>query len=279
MKQNLPSLNRSSRSHALLAAPAFATALLLAACGSTPPADIGVTPVKSSAALPYSMESWKELPESCDRTLKSSEELCGNISVNIARYATQPALNRSIESQLLGMLDGGQNPFPSIKALRAAFLQSATPRDMLTLSAKPYRETPALLVLELETEEYSGGANGMYQTEYLNWSIPQQRALTLDDVLEPGAKPRFDTLLRTAFDNWMAAKNLSETEYAEYVQTWPYQPSSIFALDTDGVRILYPLYSIAPRSDGIPVFNLPYSALDGILRPEYLPTPAARAAK
>lgn len=276
MKHNFPVPNRSLRGHTLLAVSALTSALLLAACGTKLPADIGVTPVKNSDALPYSMESWKEIQDSCELTAKSAEQLCGNLTVDVARYPTQPALNQNIESQLLHMLDGGQSPFPSIKALRTAFMQNATPRDVVTLQAKPYRETPSLLVIELETEEYSGGANGMYQTEYLNWSIPQQRALTLDDVLEPGAKPRFEILLRTAFDNWMAAKNLSQTEYAEYVQTWPYQPSSIFALDTEGVRILYPLYSIAPRSDGMPVFSLPYSALDGILKPEYLPATAAK---
>ncbi|CAM4091865.1 RsiV family protein [Kerstersia similis] len=277
MKHNFPALNRSPRSQALLAVSALTTAMLLAACGTKPPTDIGVTPVKTSAALPYSLESWKEIQNSCELTTLSANQYCGNLTVEVARYPTQPALNQSIESQLLHMLDGGQSPYTTIKALRAAFLQSAAPQDVVTLQAKPYRETPSLLVVELETEEYAGGANGMFQTEYLNWSIPQQRALTLDDVLEPGAKPRFETLLRTAFDQWMAAKNLSQAQYAEYVQTWPYQPSNIFALEADGVRILYPLYSIAPRSDGMPVFNLPYSSLEGILKPEYLPAPVQAA--
>lgn len=261
-----------------LAMATLASTLLLAACGSAPPANIGVTAVTSSAALPYTWERWTATQDSCEQQPKARAQAdsrpCGGLTVELPRYATQPALNQAVERSLLELVDSGSDQpkvFPSLRSLRETFIHSATPGDVLVLKAKPYRETPALLVIERQGEEYSGGANGLYQREFLNWSLTQQRALALDDVLEHDQRSRFDVLLRAAYDGWLKQKNMSPAEQADYEKTWPYLQSNIFALSEEGLTIVYPLYAIAPRSDGLPTFVIPYAALNGILRPEYLP--------
>jgi len=57
----------------------------------------------------------------------------------------------------------------------------------------------------------------------------------------------------------------------QFVKDWPFQKTPNVALLKDKVVLKYDVYSIAPYSEGNVELSIPYSRLNGIIKPEWLP--------
>jgi hypothetical protein len=105
----------------------------------------------------------------------------------------------------------------------------------------------------------------------MNWQRSKNRVLALDEAVIVGRLPQFEAALKAAHGKWLATNEDAKRDPAAYNKLWPFVPTDNFALTQEGMTVKYDAYTIAPYSYGEPELRIPYSALVGILRPEFIP--------
>ena len=123
-------------------------------------------------------------------------------------------------------------------------------------------------LFSIDNYAYLGGAHGLPYREYLVFDTQTKRQVTLDDMLLPKQKPRFEKLAHEAYRQWV--KTMTD-DVASYESSWPFSLSDNVTLDTKGMTLLYQPYDIAPYASGMPELHIPYSQLKGVVKPRYLP--------
>ena len=124
-------------------------------------------------------------------------------------------------------------------------------------------------LFELTSYVYLGGAHGMPYTEYLLLDAPAKKRLTLDDLLinTETAKPKFEALAHDAFKSWIKEM---DSDVKEHEEMWPFFLTDNVSLNDKGVVLKYQAYDIAAYVYGQPELIIPYSELNGVIKPEYL---------
>lgn len=189
---------------------------------------------------------------------------CATAAADFLRFPDNPELSALLEKQLVA-LAAGDTLSPanaSVSDYVDHYLKKAGRRYEIVFNATLLRQAGPLVLLKLETYEFTGGANGARSTRYLNYDRAGKRQLLLDDVVVDGQRPALSEKLRTAHAAWSAKQGLGGD--------WAFQDTDNFALEADGLRFKYAAYAIAPRVLGEPEFLLPYAGLAGVLRPEWV---------
>ena len=123
---------------------------------------------------------------------------------------------------------------------------------------------------------YSGGTHPNSVQVAYNLDIENRRILRLEDlILEEGAA-ELGRLVRTGVDEKFAMIDGGNGLFEDYADT--IKTSMVYGnmtaywyLNDVGLVVFYNQYELGPYAAGIIKVELPYSALDGILKPEYLP--------
>ncbi len=123
-------------------------------------------------------------------------------------------------------------------------------------------------LFEIHSYVFTGGAHGMPYSEYLTFDLTTKKQVTLDDMLIKGKKPRFEALAHDAYKAWV--KTVAD-DVASYQKSWPFTLSDNVTLTDQGIDIRYQHYSIGPYAYGMPVLSIPYSQLQGVIKPQFLP--------
>ncbi|MEN6670019.1 RsiV family protein [Psychrobacter sp. B38] len=123
-------------------------------------------------------------------------------------------------------------------------------------------------LFEIESYLYTGGAHGMSYSEYLIFDPSAKKQITLDDMLVAGKKSRFKTLAYDAYQAWVKT---FDTNVRSYEKNWPFTLSDNVTLTDKGIDILYQPYAIGPYASGMPILSVPYSQLDGVIKPRFIP--------
>jgi hypothetical protein len=257
---------------ALRALAAFALCALLAACGTTTPESITLPSARGPAAanagdVRVDKVKW-------DRTQPGCKKDCPSIVVESVAFPGIPKLTELVDHVLAYMTGTDQNmrnPYDTLDEFAAYFWKIARPGYSATFKADVKDTVGNIIVLELHTEQYLGGAHGIPATQYMNWQRSTGRVLALDEIIIPGRRPQFISALRQAHTTWLAGNDDAKRDPAAYARLWPFVDNDNFALTPQGVTVKYQAYSIAPYVYGEPEISIPYSRLVGILRPEYIP--------
>lgn len=109
----------------------------------------------------------------------------------------------------------------------------------------------------------------------MNWDNANKKVLGIRNVLQTGQHKAYVQALQRAHQRWLATQPDAQENPAEYNRLWPFQPSDNYAFTDTGLVVKYDSYAIAPYSSGQPELQIPYSELNGILRPEFMPADAA----
>ncbi|MDV2860525.1 RsiV family protein [Psychrobacter sp. CAM01] len=125
-----------------------------------------------------------------------------------------------------------------------------------------------LELFEINSYVFTGGAHGMPYSEYLIFDQQTKKPIQLADMLQPNKKSRFNALAYSAYKEWV--KTVDE-DVANYEKSWPFTLSDNVTLTDQGIDIRYQHYSIGPYAYGMPVLSIPYSQLQGIIKPQFLP--------
>lgn len=194
---------------------------------------------------------------------------CPLVNIDTEHFANEPALNALIDERLRKMtVNSPDAKIPaSLEAYQREFLHKAERGWSSYLQAKLRDQYGPLLVVELSSYLYTGGAHGMPGRGFINYDREQDRELKLADVLLPGKEGAFWRVAAKAHQRWLLA-NQHDTAFS---QQWPFQQTANVALLSDTVLLKYDVYSIAPYSGGHPELSIPYAELSAILKPEYSP--------
>lgn len=230
--------------------------LLLAACQHFG----GGAPVEVRQIL--SEQRSRDCPE-------QNDERCPLVNIDIEYFASEPALNALVDERLRRMtLNSPDAAVPAtLEAYQQAFLQDAEEGWSSYLQAKLREQHSSLLVVELSSYLFTGGAHGMPGRGFINYDREQDHELKLADVLLPGKQGAFWRAAAQAHQQWL----LDNQHDADFSRQWPFQQTGNVALLRDHVLLKYDVYSIAPYSSGHPELIISYDELAGILKPQYLP--------
>jgi len=196
---------------------------------------------------------------------------CPLVNIDTVHFAKEPKLDALIEQRLLEMTrTNAGDPLPSsLESYREQFLSTAAPRNSMYLQAKVREQHDGLVIIELSSYLDQGATHGEPGRAFINYSRQQQKALWLTDMLLPGKEDAFWKAAQVAHNSWLISTRLSLEP--EFVKTYPFQKTPHVALTYGGVILKYPTSTIAPYALGHVELQIPYSRLEGILKPEWVP--------
>lgn len=161
--------------------------------------------------------------------------------------------------------------FRDLTELELHFFKTAKPRDEISLASSVKYMSEDVVVVQLDSYIFTGGAHGISTTQYLNWLPKTDKLLTLEAMLVPGKASAYEEALKKQHALWLKKNPLAKDDPTAYAKLWPFVPSENVALLENGLAVTYDPYVLAPYSSGKPTIYIPYRELKGILRPELLP--------
>jgi hypothetical protein len=182
--------------------------------------------------------------------------------------------NAFLEQTLLSLAlveSNRDKAFRDLAELELYFFNTASPRNEISLASSVKYMSDEVIVVQLDSYIFTGGAHGISTTQYLNWLPKTDKLLTLEAMLLPGKLPAFEEALKQQHALWLKKNPLAKDDPTAYSKLWPFEPSDNVALLENGLAVTYDAYRLAPYSFGKPTIYIPYRELKGILRPEALP--------
>src|SRR5690554_5061562 len=235
--------------------------LSLAAAGLLAALGPAVSPVAAQTfPAPVTLSSGNPLPFSEVNqvtTGQCAKDMCANLNVRTAEFADHPDFSNMLTVSLLSMATTYKDKpaeFTSVQDLITYFVDNATPQTSEYLQANVLRSENDLVVVDLVHYIFSGGAHGDTTSKYINWLPQSNQVATLETMLEPGARPAFDSILREEYVAWLDTQGNAIDDPVTFQQTWPFKATENVALMPDGLKVTYERYAIAPGSFGQPSF-------------------------
>lgn len=232
----------------------LASFILLGACQMLPFGD----------QADYQRKAWEQRPAGC------KGEDCARVNIDTLHFPGEPELDRLIERRLLEMTRlHADDPLPvSLQAYEREYLRNAEPEQSSYLQAQVREQHGGLIIIELSSYQYTGGAHGMPGRGFIIYERGGDRELELADLLLPGQEAAFWARAAEAHQRWLKEKGHAQDK--EFVAFWQFQPTRNIALLRDSVLLKYDVYSIAPYASGHPELVIPKEMLRGVLKARYL---------
>ena len=248
--------------------------LVLAGCASSPSPNITLVPADQVVSQTEKDGLFTQ-PVKFERTKPGCRGECPKLTVSSIVFPGHTRLTELVDHALAimtGLSPDQRPPYDTIAGFERYFWETAAPRDDVFLAAKTRYRSQGLTVIELDSWQYfTGAAHGVSATRFLNWDNNRKIVLGLAQILETGKTAAWVDALKAAHGRWLETQDPYTDDPQGYLRLWPFQPSDNFALTDLGVVVKYGSYELAPYSSGQPELLIPYDALQGILRPEFLP--------
>lgn len=199
---------------------------------------------------------------------------CPSIKVKRLSFIGRDRFNNFLDQTMASMaeVDASNNAaFRSLAEFATYFWKISKPGYQVVLEASVRRGDEDLVVVQIDSYIFTGGAHGLSTTQYINWLPQTDKILTLENMLLPKKMTAFEQALKKQHAIWLTTNPQAIENPAAYNKLWPFVPTDNAALLADGLAVTYDPYSIAPYSFGRPTITIPYTELVGILRPELLP--------
>ncbi|MFC0337356.1 Protein of unknown function [Kushneria avicenniae] len=277
----------SSTCYRWLAVPALL--LTLTACdqnGDDPSVDQSDTTQQPTAETAGTQQTDLS-PTFVNRTITAPDchgDECTSVEVHMIRFDSDPQLSSEIERRLVHMgspisdtavdedslpstIDAYADSFFNLSAQASEGTGQPSRYDAV-LEAREIGHHDGLRILELQSYVMTGGAHGMPLAAYMVIDEKSRQVLTLDDMLQQGQHPAFEAALKNAWQDWI--ENSDQAQGLE-PQDWPFSPSDNAAPMEDGMAVTYGVYTLGPYAIGMPTLTIPYSDLENVLKPRFLP--------
>ncbi len=114
-----------------------------------------------------------------------------------------------------------------------------------------------LLIIELETYFYSGGAHGMGTKNYLHFDMKTGESFTLKDVFEKGFEKGINKIIQLR----CIEKENSEEDFFIFKENKP-TANENFYFDDKNLYFVYNPYEIAPYSSGFVTIDIPIEKIE-----------------
>lgn len=191
---------------------------------------------------------------------------CPLVNIETLHAPNEPQLNQLVDIHLRAMtLDHPKQPMPSsLVSYQKQFLATAKPGWSTWLQAKLIDWHHHLLIIELSSYLQREGSQGLPGRGFINYDRINDRPVQLKDRLLPGQESAFWNQVKEAHQRWLQSHN---QDNASFRQRWPFRTTDNIAFLRDRVLLKYPVAWIAPYDSGHPELSIPYTKLQGILRP------------
>ena len=268
---------------AATASPVAAPVLLTPSAGASSnavPADTAGTPDAASAANGSSsnLVDGSKIPARSISIVRTKPGCtasdCPSIKVKRLSFTGRERFNNFLDQTMASMAEvdaSNSAAFRSLAEFASYFWKISKPGYEVVLEASIKRGDEDLVVVQLDSYIFTGGAHGLSTTQYINWLPKTDKILSLESMLIPKKMPEFEQALKNQHTLWLKTNPQAIENPAAYNKLWPFIPTDHAALLAEGLALTYDPYSIAPYSFGRPTLVIPYSELKGILRPELLP--------
>jgi hypothetical protein len=128
-----------------------------------------------------------------------------------------------------------------------------------------------LLSVRLDETSYTGGAHPNSLADLATFDLASGRRITLDDVLLPDALPQLTGAAGSAFRETRAVPaDRSLREAGFWFEGDVFSLPDRWAIVGEGLAFHFDAYEVAPYAAGPTDFVVPWSALRGALKPDYL---------
>lgn len=290
-------------------------AILLAGCGASAPMEAD-TKAETEAMIQYAESSGEFGRTDTSPTEAAPESIEDSVAECTAEYFTFTAQNSTVtdDDGLTIMLENQTIPtFTSADPERSAWVEellARIDRDYRTDStnldtyAREYlsmygsdtfysfsnyqqmgiaRHDETVVSLIVLSSLYSGGTHPNSVQVAYNLDIENRRILRLEDILTETGAGELGRLVQAGVDEKFAPIDGGNGLFDDYADTigtsMTYgNMTAYWYLNDVGLVVFYNQYELGPYAAGIIKVELPYEALDGILKPEYLPMQSSGAA-
>ncbi len=193
----------------------------------------------------------------CYRIVLDSVEITGGVAA-----AVRDRINRAIGDYL-------RSPewyFANYKS----FGDQRGAKWWLEMKVEVLRSAPPVIGLRCFDSSYSGGAHGITDTAYLNFNAATGQKVQLSDILRDGAMPQLTNIAEVYFRSKRDIPPSEDLKAAGFI----FFKNDRFALNDNfgiGERSLFFTfnpYEVAPYYFGPTEFEIPFSAIRDLLRPE-----------
>ena len=116
-----------------------------------------------------------------------------------------------------------------------------------------------ILIVEIETYAYSGGAHGIGNKSYLHFDMKSGSTFTTDEIFNKGVTKKINQIVQKRCNQ----KHQKE-DFMVFEDAKP-QINENFYFDKKNLYFVYNPYEIAPYSSGYMVIDIPIKELDGLI--------------
>ncbi len=223
-----------------------------------------VAPFKTITPLAFTVEKIKTSKPKC------KGEDCPYIEVEINRFTDDQELSALVEHELVNLAASPNEIKPTyvgLTDLTKDFWPKSEGQWNLFLQSQVVYQKNNVIVIELNSDAYLGGAHGILNTRYLMIDRNTHLPISLADVLMSGKDADFWALVQAQHQAWIKQYELDD---ADTIKVWPFMTTDNVALTDQGLSVKYQAYDIGPYALGQPEFVVPYSQLKGMIKPAFL---------
>lgn len=204
------------------------------------------------------------------------------VEVKTEKYnETTDAFNIEIEMPILSGLKDENFQFDENKAMSESVMAYAENIKQMALDIKeegyltsPYyvgvnyavlMQNNSYLSIEINYNEYTGGAHGNYYSDYLIYDLEAETRIALKDIVKTDVD--YMQVINDAVLEAIEDKRAS-SEYGDALHSWyegVEEETLSFSLQADGFGVHFQPYEIGPYAEGAPSFIIPYERLSDIM--------------
>lgn len=125
--------------------------------------------------------------------------------------------------------------------------------------------SPIIMTLLTDINEYAGGAHGQHHTFYANFDLNKKQIIRWNDILE---KNKFNDLTKIVEKKFRTQHNLTDTASLDkdfFFDDGIFTLNNNFGLTKKSLIIYYNEYEIKPYSEGPTILEIPYEDLKEVL--------------
>ena len=231
-------------------------------------------PAITKDTLIYTHQNFKEKAPDCGNKPDSA---CTMVTITYPVFSGQGILNDTITRKLCDLFGDKYMPGKGVQLLADSLFAGYADFKMedtvntspfiLNENAKVLRQDSSLLTLEIDGEEYDGGAHGAEYTAFINWNTKANKSIVLSDVLIEGYSHSLTTIAEGIFRK---QEKLSETAtlandyfFANAKFSLPHN----FVFTPLGIKFFYNDYEIKSYAAGPTELLVPYAQIPSLIKP------------
>jgi Deacetylase PdaC/Protein of unknown function (DUF3298) len=232
------------------------------------------TPAIAKDTLTYIYKTFKEKAPDCGTKPDST---CTMVTISYPVFTQQAILNDSIIKKLCNLFGDKYIPGKGIQLLAdSLFAGYADFKKEDTVNTSPFtlnekarvlRQDSALLTLEIDGEEYSGGAHGAEYISFINWNTKANKSIDLSDVLADGYNQKLTAIAGGIFRKQEKLSDTASLANDYFFENGKFSLAHNFVFTPLGIKFLYNDYEIKSYAAGQTELFVPYTQIRSLIKP------------